>query len=204
MKATLQMCDIEKRIEKLMGLSKFQEGYIVHLIYSHSLWLYMIQGKLSRGQEVAIKRLSDVSNFGLPKLIKGEETEGNTFRIAGSRGYMAPEYAIFETFSKKSNIYNFEIVLLEILNGRLKMRIYEMEHVPSLPAYAWKLWKEGKALVLMDEALGSSCNITQFLRCLHVGLLCVQEHARDRPTMSEVLSLLSENTSLPIPNQQPF
>ena len=69
----------------------------------------------------------------------------------------------------------------------------------------WRLWQEGKATDLMDEAVRSSCNESEFLRCVHVGLLCVQEDPSDRPTMSDVVVMLSSETmSLPIPKQPAF
>lgn len=70
---------------------------------------------------------------------------------------------------------------------------------------AWRLWQEGKPLDLMDSTLRSSCNASEVLRCVHVGLLCLQEDPSERPTMSNVVVLLgSETASLPIPKQPAF
>lgn len=70
---------------------------------------------------------------------------------------------------------------------------------------AWELWREGIALELKDPALGDGCNINLLLRSIHVGLLCVQENAIDRPTMSEVISMLNNETlPLPAPKQPAF
>ncbi|RXH86613.1 hypothetical protein DVH24_021886 [Malus domestica] len=71
--------------------------------------------------------------------------------------------------------------------------------------YAWELWKEGTVLELMDPALGDSCIKDQLLRCVHVGLLCVEENAADRPTMSDVVSMLTnQSTPLPLPAKAAF
>ena len=59
---------------------------------------------------------------------------------------------------------------------------------------AWKLWNEGKALELMDPLLIDSFNRGEFLRYVHTGLLCVQEDACDRPTMSAVVVMLKSET----------
>jgi hypothetical protein len=70
---------------------------------------------------------------------------------------------------------------------------------------AWKLWKEDKALDLMDQTLRETCNADEFLRCVSVGLLCVQEDPNDRPTMSNVVFMLgTETASLPIPKQAAY
>ena len=60
-------------------------------------------------------------------------------------------------------------------------------------------------LELMDPSLGDSCCLDEFLRCYHIGLLCVQEDAFDRPTMSSVMIMLkSETVNLPQPKQPAF
>ena len=70
---------------------------------------------------------------------------------------------------------------------------------------AWQLWNEGKGLELMDPLLGDSCCPDEFLRCYHIGLLCVQEDAFDRPTMSSVIIMLrSESLSLRQPERPAF
>lgn len=70
---------------------------------------------------------------------------------------------------------------------------------------AWKLWDEGKGLELIDQSLISSCDPEEFLRYLHIGLLCVQEDANDRPTMSSaVVMLKSETVSLNQPGKPAF
>ena len=147
---------------------------------------------------------------------------------------MAPEYALDGLFSVKSDIFSFGVVMLEIISGKKNMRFYQVEHAPSLIGYvsrdeffwslvlynqlslsmptailimlqAWRLWQEGKALDLMDETVRSSCNASEFLRCVHIGLLCVQEDPSERPTMSNVVALLgSETVNLPIPKQPAF
>ena len=70
---------------------------------------------------------------------------------------------------------------------------------------AWELWRENRTLELMDSTLVESYYALQILRCDHVGLLCVQELAADRPTMSDVISMLNNETmSLPTPKQIAF
>ena len=68
----------------------------------------------------------------------------------------------------------------------------------------WELWKENRALEVVDSSLGESYQAHEVLRCIHIGLLCVQEFAVNRPTMSEVAFMISHETTLPSPNQPAF
>ena len=67
----------------------------------------------------------------------------------------------------------------------------------------WDLWKEDKALEIVDPSMRDSYNQDEVLRCIQIGLLCVQEQASDRPTMSQVLSMLSNGTALPSVSPKP-
>ena len=70
---------------------------------------------------------------------------------------------------------------------------------------AWKLWTENMVLDLIDQTLHETCNVDQFVKCVNVGLLCVQELPDDRPTMSNVVTMLdSETATVPTPKQPAF
>lgn len=60
---------------------------------------------------------------------------------------------------------------------------------------AWKLWTENRPLELVDSALGNMFPSNEVLKCIHIGLLCVQEDAADRPTMSSVAFMLNSYSS---------
>nr|POE45665.1 s-locus-specific glycoprotein s13 [Quercus suber] len=78
--------------------------------------------------------------------------------------------------------------------------------VLGLVSYAWTQWIEDKPMDLIDEflILGNSCILSEVLRCIHVGLLCVQQKPEDRPNMSSVVLMLSNDNSLPNPRQPSF
>ncbi|KAH7569505.1 hypothetical protein JRO89_XS06G0175400 [Xanthoceras sorbifolium] len=65
--------------------------------------------------------------------------------------------------------------------------------------FAWQLWKEGKELEFVDPFLMESCTSTEILRCIQIGLLCVQEDPASRPTMSYVVALLGSDQSIVLP-----
>ncbi|CDP16410.1 unnamed protein product [Coffea canephora] len=147
-----------------------------------------------------------ISDFGLARIVQGKETEANTIKVVGTYGYMSPEYAIEGLFSVKSDVFSFGVIILEIVSGKRNTAgFYQSEEALSLLGYAWRLWQERKALDLVDKRLLESCNGTEVMKSINIGLLCVQDDPSDRPTMSNVLIMLSsETTTLPSPNQPAF
>lgn len=95
--------------------------------------------------------------------------------------------------------YNFEVFSME------NLETYVSINQENNILQAWKLWTEGKGLELMDSSSSGSYSPDELLRCIQVGLLCVQEQAEDRPTMATVLLMLnSETTTLPQPKTPGF
>ncbi|PON49896.1 Tyrosine-protein kinase [Parasponia andersonii] len=107
-------------------------------------------------------------------------------------GYMAPEYVFEGLFSIKSDVFSFGVLVLEITSGK-KSRGFTCEKPgPTLIGHAWKLMKEGKVAEIIDMCLRDTYdNIEEVLRCIHVGLLFVQQSPDYRPNMSTVVLVLS-------------
>ncbi|KAL9297624.1 hypothetical protein ACSQ67_023520 [Phaseolus vulgaris] len=146
-----------------------------------------------------------ISDFGLARIFGGKETVGNTVRVVGTYGYMSPEYALDGHFSVKSDVFSFGVVVLEIISGKRNTGFYQPEHKLSLLGYAWLLWKERRELEFMDQTLSQTCNADECLKCVNVGLLCLQEDPNERPTMSNVVLMLgSESNTLPSPKEPAF
>ncbi|RVW13845.1 G-type lectin S-receptor-like serine/threonine-protein kinase [Vitis vinifera] len=125
-----------------------------------------------------------ISDFGMARIFGRKQDQANTVRVVGTYGYMSPEYAIEGRFSEKSDVFSFGVLLLEI---------------------AWKLWNEDNMEALIDGSISEACFQEEILRCIHVGLLCVQELAKDRPSISTVVPMLcSEIAHLPPPKQPAF
>ncbi|XP_052307807.1 G-type lectin S-receptor-like serine/threonine-protein kinase RKS1 isoform X6 [Populus trichocarpa] len=145
-----------------------------------------------------------ISDFGMARIFGVDQIEANTNRVVGTYGYMSPEYAMQGLFSVKSDVYSFGILLLEVITGRKNSNFYDESNFSSLVGYVWDLWREGRALELVDTLMGDSYPEDQVLRCIQIGLLCVQESAMDRPSMSNVVFMLSNDTTLPSPKQPAF
>ncbi|KAK7259656.1 hypothetical protein RIF29_25268 [Crotalaria pallida] len=134
-----------------------------------------------------------ISDFGLARIFLEDQREANTNRIAGTYGYMAPEYVRGGLFSVKSDVFSFGVILLEIISGKRNSGFCHSEHSQTLLMHAWKLWCEAKALEMMDPVLEETCVAREVLKCIHIGLLCVQQDAADRPTMSSVVHMLASD-----------
>ncbi|KAM7490580.1 hypothetical protein LguiA_033501 [Lonicera macranthoides] len=146
-----------------------------------------------------------IADFGMARLLERDETQGNTYRIVGTYGYMAPEYAMHGQFSVKSDVFSFGVLVLEMVSGQRNC-LRNGKNREDLLSYAWKNWKERGGKNLIDPILRSNSSpIHDIMRCIHIGLLCVQENPTDRPTMASIVLMLSSfSLSLPVPSEPAF
>lgn len=116
-----------------------------------------------------------ISDFGIARLFVADQTQGVTSKVAGTYGYMPPEYAFHDQFSVKSDVFSYGVLLLQIVSGKRNSFFLDGETVEHLLSYAWKNWREGTTLNIVDPKLmvGSRDEI---MRCIHIELLCAQEN----------------------------
>ncbi|PRQ30473.1 putative protein kinase RLK-Pelle-DLSV family [Rosa chinensis] len=183
------------------------EGIAQGLLYLHKYSRVRVIHRDLKASNILLDEnmIPRISDFGMARIFSHNEPQANTNRVVGTYGYMSPEYAMRGTFSTKSDIYSFGVMMLEIISGRKNNSFHSDDPVLNIVGYAWELWKDGRGLELMDPTLSDSCIEDQFLRCIHVGLLCVEENAVDRPTISDIISMLTnESISLPVPTKPAF
>ncbi|TKY66677.1 Receptor serine/threonine-protein kinase SD1-8 [Spatholobus suberectus] len=142
-----------------------------------------------------------ISDFGMARTVGGEEIEGNTNKIVGTFGYMAPEYAVDGQFSVKSDVFSFGILLMEIICGKKNRGHNRGKQSLNLVDHAWTHWKSGRTLEIIDPNFEDSCIASEIIRCIHVGLLCVQKYPEHRPTMTSVVLMLGSKMELEEPKQ---
>ncbi|XP_022555869.1 cysteine-rich receptor-like protein kinase 10 isoform X1 [Brassica napus] len=143
-----------------------------------------------------------IADFGMARIFGLDQTQENTTRIVGTYGYMSPEYAMHGQYSMKSDVYSFGVLVLEIISGKKNSSFYQTDGAHDLVSYAWRLWSNGTPLDLVDPVIVDNCQRNEVVRCVHIGLLCVQEDPVDRPTLSTIVLMLTSNTvTLPVPRQ---
>lgn len=145
-----------------------------------------------------------VADFGLAK----QSTEGQshlTTRVAGTHGYLAPEYALYGQLTDKSDVYSFGVVILEIMCGRraLDLSSSGSTHAFLITDWAWSFVKEGNAEKAIDSSLlRSEDSFTSnpkaiMERFVRVGILCAHVMVAWRPTILETLKMLEGDIEVP-------
>ncbi|GLT63772.1 hypothetical protein SLA2020_363100 [Shorea laevis] len=135
-----------------------------------------------------------IGDFGLAKLFPDDITHIST-RIAGTTGYLAPEYALGGQLTMKADVYSFGVLILEIISGRSSSITNWGGTERYLLEWAWELHEEGKLVELVDADLGefSEGEVTRYIK---VAFFCTQAVANRRPLMSQVVDMLSKNIKL--------
>ncbi|XP_022749398.1 probable LRR receptor-like serine/threonine-protein kinase At1g56130 isoform X3 [Durio zibethinus] len=130
-----------------------------------------------------------ISDFGLAKLYDDNKTHIST-RVAGTIGYLAPEYAMRGHLTEKTDVFAFGVVALEIVSGRPNSDSSLVEEQMYLLEWAWHLHEKDHEVELAD------CNLSEFneeemKRVIGIALLCTQTSPMQRPSMSRVVAMLS-------------
>ncbi|KAJ4828687.1 hypothetical protein Tsubulata_030755, partial [Turnera subulata] len=136
-----------------------------------------------------------VSDFGLSKLLPEDFTHIST-RVAGTLGYLAPEYALTGRLTRKSDVYSFGVLLLEIMSGRTAVDFDPELGEHYLVNKAWEMYKANKLLELVDPILKGDFQETEAIRFLKVALLCVQQKCGLRPSMSVAIKMMKGETNI--------
>ncbi|XP_066329479.1 cold-responsive protein kinase 1-like isoform X2 [Miscanthus floridulus] len=192
----------ETRVNICLGIARGLE-YLHHGVSPHIVHRDIKASNILLDRDLTPK----ISDFGLAKLLPPNATHVST-RVAGTLGYLAPEYAIRGQVTRKSDVYSFGVLLLEIVSGRSNSDTrlaYEdqilLEKFPEITngvllLQTWMYYEQGILEKIIDRSLGSDLDVAQACRFLKVGLLCTQDVTRYRPDMSKVIALLTGETDV--------
>ncbi|KAL5841343.1 hypothetical protein ACOSQ3_011946 [Xanthoceras sorbifolium] len=136
-----------------------------------------------------------ISDFGLAKLKEEENTHIST-RVAGTVGYMAPEYALWDHLTEKADVYSFWVVALEIASGRNNASYRAQNGCVCLLDFAFNLQQKGNLMEIVDPNLEDKFNKEEAEKMIRVALLCSNADPAVRPTMSEVVSMLEARATV--------
>ncbi|XP_057867923.2 L-type lectin-domain containing receptor kinase IX.1-like [Cryptomeria japonica] len=181
-------------------------GLASALIYLHEEWDQCVVHRDVKASNVLLDSYfnAKLGDFGLARLVESGHAASRTTIVAGTRGYLAPEYIESGKASPESDVYSFGALALEIACGRQPIDYTLHEHRCRLVAWVWDLHGQGNLLDAADQKLKGNFNSKQMEVVMLVGLLCSHPDPKARPTMREVLKILKFDTELPyVPRNLP-
>ncbi|XP_049389586.1 cysteine-rich receptor-like protein kinase 2 [Solanum stenotomum] len=194
----------EKRFEIIIGTA---EG----LVYLHENTKTRIIHRDIKASNILLdsRFRANIADFGLARSFQEDKSHISTV-LAGTLGYMAPEYLAHGQLTEKADVYSFGVLLLEIVTGRQNNKRINDEDTVSLVSDVWEHFERKIVEELFDPNLMlHNCHTinvqNEVARVLHVGLLCTQEIPTLRPFMSKALKMLvKKDEQLPPPTNPAF
>ena len=137
-----------------------------------------------------------LADFGLAKFTQEGFSHLST-KVAGTLGYVAPEYAMYGQLSERSDVYSFGVVLLELLSGKKAVISVDNPETLLLTDWSWSLVKEGRILDVIDEGMPELCPPNEMEKYVLIAVLCSHPVAYARPTMDHVVKMLENDSPVP-------
>ncbi|XP_059285252.1 probable LRR receptor-like serine/threonine-protein kinase At1g56140 isoform X1 [Lycium ferocissimum] len=142
-----------------------------------------------------------ISDFGLAKLYDDKKTHIQT-GVAGTIGYLAPEYALRGRLTEKADVFSFGVLALEIVSGRANSDESLEEDKIYLLEWAWQLHESKRETELVDAYL-SEFDVDEVKKVIGIALLCTQTSPGVRPSMSRVIAMLTGDAEVATVTSKP-
>ncbi|KAG0559647.1 hypothetical protein KC19_10G121000 [Ceratodon purpureus] len=132
-----------------------------------------------------------IADFGLAFLFPDEESYIMTKHVAGTKGYLAPEYASYGQLSDKVDVFSFGVLCLEVVSGRRNIDDKRPVNEMYLSKWAWGLLRQDNLMELIDPTMSlQDDEMLEVHRVINVALHCIQNEADQRPSMERVVAML--------------
>ncbi|GAB4848826.1 hypothetical protein Ancab_003620 [Ancistrocladus abbreviatus] len=180
-------------------------GLAFGLLYLHEEWEQCVVHRDIKPSNIMLDSSFNVKlgDFGLARLMN-HELGAETTVLAGTWGYMAPEYISTRKASKESDVYSFGVVALEIATGKRPGNGWSVESQKGLVEWAWDHYGKGELLLIVDERLQMAYDGNQAECLMIVGLWCVHPDYRKRPSIRQAIQVLKFEAIMPsLPQKMP-
>ncbi|KAG1327907.1 L-type lectin-domain containing receptor kinase IX.1 [Cocos nucifera] len=180
-------------------------GLASALLYLHEEWEQCVVHRDIKPSNVMLDSgfNAKLGDFGLARLVDHDSNMQTTV-MAGTRGYISPEYATTGKASKESDVYSFGVVILEIACGRKAIDIRQKRDKVNLVEWVWELYGKNICLTAADEKLKMKFDVKQMERFMLVGLWCAHPDYNLRPTIRQAINVLKFDALLPdLPPRMP-
>ncbi|ESW16578.1 hypothetical protein PHAVU_007G168100 [Phaseolus vulgaris] len=144
-----------------------------------------------------------VADFGLAKFNPEGMTHMST-RVAGTMGYVAPEYALYGQLTERSDVFSYGVVLLELLSGRKALQMNNDGQPSALTDWAWSLVRTGKALDVIEDGMPQPGSTQVLEKYVLIAVLCSHPQLYARPTMDQVVKMMESDESVPSIPERPI
>ncbi|XP_051117736.1 L-type lectin-domain containing receptor kinase IX.1 [Andrographis paniculata] len=184
---------------------KIALGLASALLYLHEEWDQCVLHRDIKSSNLMLDSSYNVKlgDFGLARLMD-HELGPQTTGLAGTLGYLAPEYVTTGRASKESDVYSFGVVVLEIVTGRRSVDPLDKATGKGLVEWVWDLYGAGEALGGVDGKIGADIDRWQAECLTVVGLWCAHPDRSLRPPIRMAAHVLNFEAELPkLPAQMP-
>ncbi|KAF9611871.1 hypothetical protein IFM89_036654 [Coptis chinensis] len=184
---------------------KIALGIATALLYLHEEWEKCVIHRDIKSSNVMLDSgfNAKLGDFGLARLMD-HELGPQTTGLAGTLGYLAPEYIRTGKASKESDVFSFGVVALEIACGKKSANPMEEESQIGLVEWVWDIYGRGNLVSAVDEKLLLDFDVNQVECLMTVGLWCAHPDHSRRPSVRQAIQVLHFESKLPdLPPKMP-